>query len=206
MILKKRLEIILEEVEEIKDPKLELEQYTIPARLAADIVYTAAYTYDDIIGRYVCDLGCGTGRLGIGAAVVGAKKVFCVDIDERLLKIAKYYSEKLGVSERMKFIREDVKDVELRCDTVLQNPPFGIHKRHSDILFLNKAMEISDVIYSMHVHSEKVRKFIERKVAEKGFVISNMFLLKFEIPYTFKFHRKPRYSFPVDLYRIERKS
>ncbi|MHA1859908.1 MAG: METTL5 family protein [Candidatus Asgardarchaeia archaeon] len=196
---------MLEEVEEIKDPKLYLEQYTIPARLAADIVYISAYTYDDVIGKYVCDLGCGTGRLGIGAAIVGAKKVFCIDIDERLLKIAKYCSEKLGVYDRMEFIRKDIKEVELSCDTVLQNPPFGIHKRHSDILFLEKAMEISDVVYSMHVHSEKVRKFIEKKVVENGFVVSNIFLLKFEIPYMFKFHRKPRYSFPVDLYRIEKR-
>ena len=43
---------------------------------------------DDISvsGKRVMDFGCGSGVLGIGAAVKGAKDVLCFDIDPRALR------------------------------------------------------------------------------------------------------------------------
>ena len=58
------------------------------------MLYIAAYTNNDIIGKRVLDLGCGTGRLGLGAAFLGAETVLGVDIDKSALKVAVENSKK----------------------------------------------------------------------------------------------------------------
>ncbi|ERG88840.1 MAG: methyltransferase small domain protein, partial [halophilic archaeon J07HX5] len=52
------------------NPRAALEQYRTPPRLAAEIVHLADLQ-DDIAGRTVLDLGCGTGMLALGAALRG---------------------------------------------------------------------------------------------------------------------------------------
>lgn len=42
----------------------------------------------DVQGKNVLDMGCGSGILGIGAALLGAEKVLCVDIDKNATDIA----------------------------------------------------------------------------------------------------------------------
>jgi len=71
---KKALEIILSKTEVAPSPEVLLEQYTIPATTAAQILWLAAYAHNDIAGKTVLDLGCGTGRLAIGASILGAKE------------------------------------------------------------------------------------------------------------------------------------
>ena len=46
-----------------------------------------------VSGKRVVDFGCGSGVLGIGAAVKGAKDVFCFDIDSRALEASKKNAE-----------------------------------------------------------------------------------------------------------------
>ena len=48
LIRKRDLEIILQGIPAHLNPKVKLEQYTIPANLAADILFHACYTYGDI--------------------------------------------------------------------------------------------------------------------------------------------------------------
>lgn len=43
--------------------------------LAAHAIYTAANSYNDIEGKYVLDLGTGTGMLAIACALMGASYV-----------------------------------------------------------------------------------------------------------------------------------
>ena len=69
---KKDLEIILSTLKGFERPKPELEQYTTPSSLAAELLWQA-YIDGNIEGKIVVDLGCGTGILALGAAILGAK-------------------------------------------------------------------------------------------------------------------------------------
>jgi len=69
----KHLQSVLEDIETFENPKIELEQYTTSSHIAACIVHTAEFVYKDINGKSVADLGCGSGILSIGAALLGAR-------------------------------------------------------------------------------------------------------------------------------------
>ena len=94
LIRKLDLELFLSQINPHPEPTASLEQYTISESVAATMLYLAAYNYDDIIGRTVLDLGCGTGRLAMGAAFLGAESVVGVDIDKAAIKMACANSEK----------------------------------------------------------------------------------------------------------------
>ncbi len=88
LIRKLDLERFLSTVAPQPNPKVHLEQYTISEQLAANMLYIAAYANDDIVGKSVLDLGCGTGRLALGASFLGAKEVVGIDIDRSAIKTA----------------------------------------------------------------------------------------------------------------------
>ena len=98
----RKLEMLLEEVEDFSDPELELEQYQTPSPLAAEILHFA-YMQGDLDDS-VQDLGCGTGILAIGAKLLGARKVVGYDTDPKALEIAKINARKLGVEVEFVFI------------------------------------------------------------------------------------------------------
>jgi len=62
-------------------PNARLEQYPTSAHLAARMLFAADSTFEDVEGRRVLDLGCGTGMLTAAAAVMGAEWVLGVDVD-----------------------------------------------------------------------------------------------------------------------------
>jgi len=69
LVRKLDLEKAISKIKPHPTPKAYLEQYTLPSETAAEILYIAAYTYNDIIDKTIADLGCGTGRLAIGSAL-----------------------------------------------------------------------------------------------------------------------------------------
>ena len=206
LVRKRDLERALSEIEAHPLPNAYLEQYTTPSKVAAEILYLTAYVYDDIIDKTVVELGCGTGRLGIGAALLGAREVFGVDVDSVAVRVAQKNAEIMGVKERTNWIVADIGVVKGSFDTVLQNPPFGVQRRRADRRFISKSLELSSTIYSFHKGGESNREFIKRFIEEHGGKITNIFPLKMEIPRMFKFHTKKKRSIQVDLYRIEGKS
>ena len=82
----KNLEIRLQKVAGFKKPKAEFEQYMTPAPLAARFLFDA-FLHGDIEGMKVLDLGCGTGMLSVGAALLGGN-VTGVDGDSSALLTA----------------------------------------------------------------------------------------------------------------------
>ena len=62
----------------------------------------------DIAGKTVCDLGCGTGVLAIGASLLGADGVKGVDSDPGAVRIAMENADLLNT--RVEFVVADVKD------------------------------------------------------------------------------------------------
>ena len=100
----------LQRVPEFPAPSFELEQYKTSAELAADILYAVAASYGGLSGALVADLGCGTGVLGIGAAVLGAT-VLGVDIDAAALAVAADAADDLGLVGRVELVRLDVAEL-----------------------------------------------------------------------------------------------
>jgi putative methylase len=206
MVRKRDLDRALSEIEAHPLPNAYLEQYTTPSKVAAEILYLTAYVYDDIIDKTVMDLGCGTGRLAIGAALLGAREVFGVDVDRVAVRVAQKNAEIMGVKEKTHWIVANIGVVKGTFDTVLQNPPFGVQRRRADRRFITKSLELSSTIYSFHKGGESNREFIKRFIEGHGGRVTNIFPLKMEIPRIFKFHTKRKRSIQVDLYRIEGKS
>lgn len=213
----------LARVEPFLSPKAHLEQYTITPRAAAELLYLAAYTYDDIVDKNVIDLGCGTGRLAIGSALLGAKETVGLDIDGVATKKAFFNAESLGAKDRIQWLTADLNAVRGYFDTVLQNPPFGVQKRKADRIFLKKALEIGNHVYSLHNSSWENREFIKKMrrsdtqllpvspspflgdfIPKHGGEIRGVYTLLMEIPHMFKFHRRRIHKYLVDLYIIER--
>jgi len=221
LVRKLELEMLLSQVEPHPSPKPSLEQYTIPADVAATMLYIAAYMHNDIIDKEVLDLGCGTGRLALGAAFLGAKQVVGVDIDKEAVKLAFKNSVKMGLKERTRWVVGDIDVVHGDFDTVLQNPPFGVQRRNADRKFLEKALATSKVIYSLHKSPhrngtlvEKLKasnvaqvppsSFLERFIEKRGGKINVVYAMVMTIPHMFQFHTKRRHEFIADLYIIER--
>ncbi|NIO36127.1 RNA methyltransferase, partial [Candidatus Bathyarchaeota archaeon] len=82
MVRKLDLEKAISKIESHPMPEVHLERYTISSRVAAEILFVATYVYNDVINKTVVDLGCGTGRFAIGAALLGARETFGIDMDK----------------------------------------------------------------------------------------------------------------------------
>ncbi len=200
---RKQLEIILSQLRGFPDPIPSKEQYEISDSVAATMLFTAA-TQGDIEGKFVYDLGCGPGRLAVGAALLGARHVMGVDIDSKVLNVAEQNAIQVGVQEQIEFIAQDIETITAQADTVLMNAPFGVQRVHADQPFLQKALEIGEVIYSLHKASEGGRKFISRFVSNLGGRISFIQELPMVLPATMHFHEKNKHIIQVDFYRIEK--
>ncbi len=199
------LERILQQVESHPSPRAFLEQYTIPVDVASEMLFIAAYSNDDILGKKVVDLGCGTGRLCIGAVFIGAEKVVGVDIDRKAVIRARENAVKLGLEDKLSWVAGDISVLHGSFDTVLQNPPFGVQRRNADRRFLLKALELAPRVYSLHKGGEDTRAFIKRFIEAKGGRVTSIFQMKLTIPKMFEFHTKHKHEVDVDLYRIEAK-
>jgi putative methylase len=197
------LERALQQVEPHPSPNAFLEQYTIPVDVASEFLFLAAYTNDDIIGKTVVDLGCGSGRLATGAVLLGAREAVGVDIDRSAVKKARESAERLSLASRLSWIAGDIDVLRGRFNTVLQNPPFGVQRRSADRRFLLKAMELAPRVYSLHKTGEANRAFIKRFIEANGGKVTSIFQMRFNIPRMFKFHTERRHEVDVDLYRIE---
>jgi putative methylase len=221
LVRKLDLEIALSKVEPHPSPKAHLEQYTITAEVAAELLYIAAYINEDIIDKTVADLGCGTGRLAIGSALLGAKEAIGIDIDKTAIKTAAKNAEKLAVKEKTRWIIADIGAVRGNFDTVLQNPPFGVQRRRADRRFLDKALEVGDHIYSLHKSSEVKRRlyihrrqntptlpstFLKEYIERLGGRVKTVYKMQMTIPHMFDFHTRKTHQFPIDLYVIEKRT
>jgi len=202
---KKDLEIILSTIKDFEKPKPELEQYTTPSNLAAAILWQA-YLDGNIEGKIVVDLGCGTGILALGAALLGAKEVYGYDIDKDAIKIAEENLDLLRKTKipigKVQFIVSDVEDIKQKCDTVIMNPPFGIQRgaRGADKKFLECAFSIGKVIYSFH-RIEKTN-FPQKFAQEKGFNATLLSEEDFILKRTMDFHTKKKYVIKVGIWRF----
>jgi putative methylase len=222
IIRKLDLELFLGTLAKQPNPQAQLEQYTTSEGIAANMLYIAAYTHGDIVDKFLLDLGCGTGRLGLGAAFLGAKDVVGIDIDPSAIKTARGNAEKAGLADNVQWVNGELAAITGHFDTVLQNPPFGVQTREADRAFLVKALEAADSVYSLHNHPEvderliKMLKsnqdfmqvqpspFLERFINKHGGTVTAVYAMLMTIPKMFDFHRKLKHDFVIDLYVIQK--
>ncbi len=194
---KRQLEVRLGELEALPDPKVKLEQYPVSSEVASELLYMAGFEHHDLEGRVV-DLGTGTGRLAIGAALMGAKKVIGVDLDPRTIVIAEENAARVGV--HVKWVVGDIQTLEERFDTVVMNPPYGTRSPHKDVSFLLRAFELAPTVYS--IHKSSTRDYLLRVVKKQGRKVDEVRSMMMRIPRLFEFHTKKWKTIDVDLYRI----
>ena len=196
---KKQLSILLSKLRPLESLDINLEQYQSEGELAADILWKA-FLNNDIKDKVIADLGCGNGIFGIGSLILGAKKVYFVDLDKKSIKIAKENCKSLGLKSH--FLIVDIKDFNKKVDTAIMNPPFGVQKEHSDRPFLEKALETSSTIYSIHKIESK--KFIEKIASNKKFVVKEIYKYKFLIKQTYKFHKQKSHYVDVGCWCLKK--
>lgn len=196
---KRELEIRLERVQRHPHPTAYLEQYTTPATIAADLLYVA-HGKGDIAGRKVLDAGCGTGILGIGAALLGASEVIGIDTDQDALAVAMDNARRAGVE--LSLLTMDIREFPEDVDTVVQNPPFGAQRRHADAPFLETALRVGTVVYT--IHNATTEPWLRTQVQALGGTVTDVLRYAFPIPHTFDFHRKDVEEIPVIALRVTR--
>ncbi|MDD1665145.1 MAG: METTL5 family protein [Methanomicrobiales archaeon] len=198
------LEMALEGLEGFGRPDPRIEQYTTPAVLAARLLYHA-HLLGDIGGRAVCDLGCGTGVLACGAALLGAERVVGVELDSGALAVAKRNAAHLEAG--IELVQGDVRDSALiedlgSFDTVIMNPPFGAQDPHADRPFVDAALVLAPIVYGIfNTGSIPFLEAFTAGRAEIEFAIGGIFPLK----RTFPFHRRDIVEIEVEIVRIRRR-
>lgn len=182
---KKHLEMAIQKVPKHPNPKVDLEQYSTPATIAADLLWNA-YSLGDIADKKVMDLGCGTGIFAIASKLLGAASAIGVDIDKDSTDLASSYCGDVD------FICSDICDLEndFDVDTIFQNPPFGSQKnakKGADLKFISKTIELSPkVLYSFHMASTE--EFLISYFEKNDLEITHIFRYNFPIPKIYEFH------------------
>jgi len=194
---KRQLEVQLGQLQTLSDPQLKLEQYPVSPEVASELLFMAGFEHNDLEGNVV-DLGTGTGRLAIGASLMGAKHVLGVDIDPRAISVAATNARKAEVN--IDWVVSSLNAIRGLFDTAVMNPPYGTRVRHGDTEFLGYAMELAPVVYS--IHKAVTRPFILRLAKKKGWKVDVVRSMNMKIPHLFEFHRKKWKAVIVDLYRV----
>ena len=197
----RQLEIALEKLEGYRAPQADLEQYPTPPALAARLLYSAMLQ-GDIAQCRVCDLGCGTGVLSCGAALLGAARVVGVDLDAGALAIARRNATAIGVG--IEFVEQAV-DTRItylgQFDTVVMNPPFGAQKRHADRPFIDAALTLAPVTYG--IFNTGSRGFVASYIGGRA-TVTEAVRACLPLQHTFAFHRKETVDIAAEILRIKR--
>jgi len=200
-----RLARLLEEVvEPIKEPILQLEQYTTPSHIALEIAADISYRTRNPV---VADLGAGTCRLALAALLLGASRAIAVDVDARFPSPCKRAARALGLEERMTYVisyitREHGPLQSGSVDVVITNPPFGVHRRGADWDILGYALSLRPRLVYAILKSGNY-EYHRRVAGEAGYDAVVMFTRYFPIPASMRHHRSRMRRVKVDVIRFE---
>ncbi|MGB6499923.1 MAG: METTL5 family protein [Thermoplasmata archaeon] len=188
----------LERVPSFVRPDASLEQVITPSEAAATLL-AAADRLDGLEGRSVLDLGCGTGRLSIGAALLGARPVRAVDVDPGAIELAQTAARKARVD--VTFEAGDVAATSGPAELVVMNPPFGAQTRHADRPFWDVAFALAQrSVYAFSLADS--RTFIAQRAVERGAQVLEVGSVPWALPRTFAHHVRRRVPLDVDLWAI----
>jgi len=169
------------------------------------MLHTMAATFGDIEGRTVADLGCGCGVLSLGCVMLGADFVTGFDIDPDALAIFQQNIEEFEM-DNLELVNLDTRNIgpdwKGRVDTVVMNPPFGTkHNKGLDLVFLEAGLEMaSTAVYSLHKTSTRDHVLSKaRSWGAEGRVLAE---LRYDLPATYKHHKKASVDICVDFIRF----
>jgi len=201
-VRQKTLEIQLERVPAPPNADPDLEQYRTPPIIAADVLYRAL-ARGDIRDRTVIDLGCGTGMFLVGAGLLGARSLAGIDADAASLETARAVLAEFDLAAEL--TQGDVSRVQGEFDTAVMNPPFGAQhaQRHADSLFVQHALRVADVAYSLHL--QKTEAHLVRLATSLEADFERLSEYEFPLKAKFDFHTRERMNIEVALYRFQRR-
>ncbi len=197
----KQLAVNLSKLKGFDDPKFWQEQYMTESEDAAKALWFGLLN-DDIEGKTVADLGAGTGILGFGAALLGAKFVYLVEREDNCLEALNENRAKAHVEDETKIVFDDLSVFTKKVDTIIMNPPFGTKQKHADKAFLEHAVKLAPVIYSFH--KSNTRDFIFAFCEDHGYAVTHEIPFSFRLRKTMKQHSRNRVEIEVSLFRMQR--
>lgn len=211
----KDLEMLLQRVEGFQSPKLKYEQYETGHHIGARMLF-AMDSFGDIDQKTILDLGIGCGRLGIGCALLGAPFVLGVDIDPDALAQCAANCQRLRDEDEeeclsaIDLLCADVNDDQLwprfgqTFQVAVMNPPFGTkHNKGIDMVFLKRALDLAtEAVYSLHKSS--TRDHIFKRAKDWNVKPEIVAQLRYDLPKTYRFHKKQSKDIEVDFYRFEK--
>lgn len=205
MISRAQLAITISKFEDFTNPNPAKEQYMTDSETASQMLW-GAFMQGDIKDKIVADLGCGTGVLGLGALLLGAKWVIMVEVDGKALEAARRNYERLrtqfGLGNNVTFINSDISMYSKEVDTVIENPPFGVQNEHADRPFLLKAFGIGKAVYSLH--KIESQGFIEGLAKESNFHLTHLWRYSLPLKKTMDFHTRRIERVAVGCFRLEK--
>jgi len=202
----KELESNLQQVEEFDQPKVLLEQYPTRPHIAACMIHTIASSFDDVEDLRILDLGCGCGVLSIGCVMLGAASVTGIDIDEDALAIAQQNVTDFEMEESIELVVGSMAQAgnmfREKFDVVVMNPPFGTkHNKGIDMHFLEQGYKLATrAVYSLHKTS--TRDHVLKKAESWGAKPQVLAELRYDLPATYKHHKKTSVDINVDFIRL----
>ena len=101
----------------------------------------------------------------------------------------------------IRHVLKNIKNPDSTAIIVSKNPQYADIFRN--IKFLEKALKICPIVYSLHKRNPSTRRFLINKISYLGGQVDRIFEQEISIPLTFKFHRKKKYLVKADLYRIK---
>ncbi len=186
---------LIQKVPDFIEAKPQLEQYITPVDIATFMLLNAFAEGD--FKQEVVDFGCGTGRLAIGAAFLGAE-VSAIDIDNEAMNIGKKYAEKKDLA--IKWMEMPIQNWNRKIDTVIMNPPFGAQRPGADREFIQKALEVARKVWTIHLSDSS--KFIDRFVEDNGGKIVACWEMEMELKRTMKHHSRESKKVKAILYHL----
>ena len=164
----------------------------------------------------------------IAATYFEPSKIIAFEIDDGALQVAKENLEFFELEqEQVELIKMDILSIEQEegkaederseagkylnyFDTIVMNPPFGTKNNEGiDMKLLKAASKClkPGVGYLYSLHKASTMKYIEKYVKEElgdGYVCEMMSKIQFDLPNTYRFHKKKQAVTEVVLVRVGR--
>ncbi len=206
MISKKKVEIFISKLKNFKNPKENLEQYSIDESFWSEILNF--YMLRNDVPKTIYDFGAGTGKLSLPFFLFGSKKINFFEIDEDVIPILKkninFTLSKKDLSLNYNIFNVDIFDFDFskieNPDLIVMNPPYGTRIKGLDSDFLDLALNFNSDLITMHKTSTK--SYINKKLKNRKFI---SFDVDYKLKQTYSHHSSKIKKIKVTVFIIKKK-